>query len=239
MHLVFVFDMDETLVSTGPATIDAAGALVHAAPIARPFLVTLFEAVFRERADVVGIWTAASRDWFERVYESIFASALATASERLGRPCHFAFVYTREHCTPRRCSLFDDDPLCRVKKLRMLWRRHRFGASRHNTLVFDDTPHTFAHNYGNAVPVPAYEPVANDLHLFPEARHLSRIYRPEHDKDNVLLALSSYLETLRRVHAAHGTVRRLEKRTWLPETRLAAAIPEEPADDDDADGRWP
>lgn len=125
-------------------------------PMARRGLGHFFTTAFRIFS-TVGLWTAASRAWFDFVNKEILAPLFASLGLR-----GFDFVWTGERCQRSHSGMF-----VRVTKpLSKIWRStqmvNKHGTRRHNTLIIDDTPSTYVHNYGNALFVerPALNPRA-------------------------------------------------------------------------------
>jgi hypothetical protein len=56
----------------------------------------------------------------------------------------FAFVWFGDRCSPGK-----------RKRLSKLWRRWQ-RMTPHNTLILDNSPETYASNYGNAIAIPTY-----------------------------------------------------------------------------------
>jgi hypothetical protein len=118
--------------------------------------------------DSVSIWTAAPREWLERVRARFL-------SDR-----HFRFIWTRERCILRGryqgsyWNSYDCTPEC-IKPLKRVWR-HYLDMNRHNTIIVDDTPETYRQNYGNAVPIPTFNwPDSDDDWLLCLTRWLPRL----------------------------------------------------------------
>jgi len=171
--------------------LDMDGTLIGPTGEPRPFLDRFLLFCFAN-FQTVSIWTAASEAWFGNVNDEVFQPLLAIISQHLQRQCQFRFVYTYNHCVHRR-----DDSGCFpiiVKPLHKIWNAKtlypEFTAD--NTLVVDDTRHTFAQNYGNALDIPLYVD-GPDIHL---------------------LSLMQYLEHLEGVFMTFGTIRTIEKRGW-------------------------
>lgn len=104
----------------------------------------------------VGVWTAASRWWFDLVHRTALKSIL----DRIGYS--FSFVWCGDRCTRISRPYADDgfsnsfSPSMPIKPLGKFWKCRRWGATRHNTVVVDDTPRTFVNNWGNAMAVPTF-----------------------------------------------------------------------------------
>mmetsp|Transcript_45378 Transcript_45378/g.125034 ORF Transcript_45378/g.125034 Transcript_45378/m.125034 type:complete len:189 (+) Transcript_45378:879-1445(+) len=104
----------------------------------------------------VALWTRAGGDWANT---ALALKQLAPYRER------FAFIWDAERVAKVRPTVFDDHqaglsvPVRRTKPLRKIWRRRDFqarGWARHNTIIVDDTPENFMKNFGNGIPIPAY-----------------------------------------------------------------------------------
>ena len=110
--LVLVLDMDGTLVAAD------ANDVPHARPYLDEFLAHAFE-----HCSLVGVWTAASSRWTRVVFECVLEPALVRVRARLERPCAFAFVWTRNRCTPvPRAYSYGNASTTRVhKRLELLW----------------------------------------------------------------------------------------------------------------------
>ena len=168
-----ILDMDGTLVSQPDI-------------IPRPFLAEFLKYCFRS-FNSVSIWTAASREHFNFVNETIFKPILDEIKGEWG------FVYTEERCSVVYNLLdgFYTRPSV-IKCLKKVWKRP--GYTKHNTLIVDDNPSTYCENYGNAIPIDTYT---------------------EQTGDNKLESLVGFLAELKTVFEVHGTIRHVEKRFWL------------------------
>ena len=91
----------------------------------------------------------------------------------------FAFVWDAERVSMKRPTAVHDQQaglsltMYRTKSLRKVWRRGDFqaeGWSRHNTIIVDDTPENFMNNYGNGIPIPAYQAWAASDEWLPRLR---------------------------------------------------------------------
>lgn len=150
--VVFVWDMDGTMISDN----EEGDYRVRV----RPHLEAALRYTF-EKCRYVGLWTAASAEWFGVVYRL----ALAPILRRINH--NFAFVWCGDRCTNVARKYNDDgfsssySPRLKQKLLSKLWRprlnRYRWGVSRHNILIADDTPFTYAKNWGNALPIHTYD----------------------------------------------------------------------------------
>ncbi len=148
MHLIL--DMDGTLVSD---TLDP--------PLARPFLKLFFKVVFRI-FESVSIWTAASKCWYQEVYDQILKSALEGKQ--------FLFVYTSENCSYSKNirQIAEGDyytqPI-KIKPLSKIWKKRNNLLTRDNTIIIDNTSITFSENYGNGVLIKTFNGESTDNEL--------------------------------------------------------------------------
>jgi len=152
-------------------------------PEARPGLPEFMAYCFTA-FDTVSIWTAAKPEWFQFV------------NERLLKSYRFHTVFTAEKCVRH------------FKPLRKMWKN---GKTKHNTVVIDNNPSTYARNYGNAVPIATFYAGMS----YPGDRELFHIV--------------PFLEKVRQYHQLHGTVRSMDKRHWstvqLVHTAVTGALP--------------
>jgi TFIIF-interacting CTD phosphatase-like protein len=70
----------------------------------------------------------------------------------------------------------------------------QFGTTKNNTLIVDNIGSTFRQNYGNGIPISTYF---------------------GNDKDDDLLKLIKLLQRLIDVYATDGSIRFVDKRTYL------------------------
>lgn len=132
---------------------------------------------------VFAIWSSASDKYVEEMIEKL---------DLKDKVC---FCWARSKATFKRPSVFDSDGdlfldseddhffIKRLKKVKKL------GFDLEKILIIDDTPHKSKENYGNSIYVSEFKG----------------------DKDDAeLLALTTYLETLKNVES----VRLIEKRNW-------------------------
>lgn len=216
--MILVLDLDGTLIGVDEQL------NIHARHHLESFLDYAFHTF-----DHVGVWTAASREWYDKAYREVIGPILRKINRQ------FSFVWSEEKCTKILNKYHNDgfsmsfEPLRSIKKLSKLWRRagrHRWGCTRHNTLVVDDNSSTFQQNYGNAIHIPSFNPMAfigndQDTHLqtliayfkdcllqkyqtqFIEMKQTINII----DHDNILLIIESY--------APFRSLRQINKRSWL------------------------
>ena len=167
-----ILDIDGTLINDVPNENDEL--------IPRPFLTEFLDYCF-ENFQNVSIWTAATSGWYIYVRSKFL----------IGR--NFDFVHTRYNCT--RIADPDPDTLhpepILIKPLKKIWRKT--GYNRHNTLIIDDTPHTYQKNYGNAIHIPTFLGSKDDTCL----------------QDIIEL-----LDTLKIEFEETGTIRRFDKKIF-------------------------
>jgi len=175
--LVLVLDLDGTLISL-PDQFEPWK--VHLRPFLQEFLLFVFE-----NFNCVGIWTAASRKWFDYVYRTKLCLAMP------GKRC-FDFVWTSERCTPKTIFLkhLNDLPFqVYLKKLKKLWVKNRFSTTKHNTLTIDDIDHAYSKNKFNAIPVSSYNingPLhTEDIALLEGRQTLEDIVKAYHNQQNL------------------------------------------------------
>lgn len=150
----------------------------------RPHIKEFLNYCFKE-FDSVSIWTAASKDWADRVLNTV-------APKRT-----FRFVWSEDRCTYRsdRNKIYQGDffafPIV-IKPLKKVWRKYD-DMTRDNTIIVDDTPNTYKDNYGNAIPITTY--------------------KHEDDKnDDELLKLIQFLKTIKE---SRHHLRFIEKRKYI------------------------
>ena len=86
MYLHILFDIDNTLISNEKYKITI-----------RPYLKELLLYCFDTFASV-GIWTAASRTWFEYVFKTTLYPILQQISTELKKDCVFTHILTYDDC---------------------------------------------------------------------------------------------------------------------------------------------
>lgn len=197
---VLVLDLDGTLIGE---TDDFYGPIV-----ARPHLKEFLEYCFASCAHVA-LWTAASREWYQRVYKEILAPIIKKKT--------FAFTWFGDRCTL--VSNYRDDGFSmgygarttKRKRLRKLWRHQKFdswGCTRHNTLIVDDTPATYLDNRGNAVRIPTFSPGATDDDYLERLTSTLKGWRARYDSSaNFLLPWFNHSESIVSVIHSYSPVR--------------------------------
>ena len=156
----------------------------------RPFLKEFIEFCFATFI-TVSIWTAASEDWYQLVYQSTLKALLPPNKS-------FLFVFTGNRCV----SETDWDAIesgefyprtISVKPLSKVWRKFK-QLNRHNTLILDNTCTTYSRNFGNAIPIETFE--------------------RQDTTDRELFKLMQWIPSLLKLN----TVRHTEKRFWSIQT---------------------
>jgi hypothetical protein len=97
-------------------------------PIARPYLNLFMKYVFNN-FERVSIWTAGTKEWFDKCYEKILKPSIPE-----GR--NFHFIKTR--------SEYNYQAI--VKPLEMIYHEYHDLYNFSNTLIIDDNPYTFVDN---------------------------------------------------------------------------------------------
>jgi hypothetical protein len=183
-----VLDMDGTLIC---------GCDIFGTLQARPHLETFLEECF-SLFNKVSIWTAANKNWFSVVNETIFIPILDKINKKNNTKHKFDFVFTRERCKDIYSS-FGYGIVRTEKRLRKLHKSKKLykDYTIDNTIIIDDTADTFSSNYSNAILVNTYfSPSINE-------------------NDVILLKLLTYFKSiLIPYYHKHSTIRTLEKRYW-------------------------
>lgn len=153
-------DLDGTLISEPTNEIDMVD--VARKIRARPHLKTFIETAFKT-CQTVSMWTAASNDWLQYNYKKHLKPILEENKQTLD------LMFSYQHCS----TIRDPDPEnwhptpVRIKPLRKIWRaKSKYPTyTKENTLILDDTPITYARNYGNSIPIKTYQGDPNDTEL--------------------------------------------------------------------------
>ena len=151
--------------------------------VPRPYLEEFLYFCFNS-FETVSIWTAATKEWFDYVNENI----LKPIRRKYNLP-NFFLVWTSERCSYKKFDVvkvsrftrprsscdtgafkkFDVDQFqstrFSIKRLKKLWKNKRWGLTKYNTLILDNTPRTYIENYGNAVPIPTFYKQHPDSYL--------------------------------------------------------------------------
>jgi len=164
---------------------------------ARPHLAHFLQTCFRVCAHVA-IWTAAGQEWLDQVLHRVLRPRLTNAQQ-------FAFTWTGMRCsmTTDKYALWSGDmyaPHIARKRLAKTWKgrqRRTSGWQRNATFIIDDTPRTYAFNYGHAIPIPTFRAQTGK-------------------EDTCLLHIASWLEHITSTHvtADDAQLRFRHKRQW-------------------------
>ena len=125
--------------------------------VSRPYLEEFLYYCFTS-FETVSIWTAATKEWFNYVDETI----LKPIRRKYNLP-NFFLVWTSERCSYKK-DIFTSTRFS-IKRLRKLWKKKKWGLTKYNTLILDNTPRTYIENYGNAVPIPTFDKRFPDSYL--------------------------------------------------------------------------
>lgn len=184
-----VLDMDQTLID----------GRLNKSVTPRPYLKVFLNWCF-DNFQHVSIWTAASRGWYDYVYQRVFQDMLIS----MNREFHFVFTGEMCNCVWRFSEWHGQSVRMVEKRIRKLhrYKSEKFiGYCMDNTIAVDDTKTTFQSNYGNGIHVLPFE--ADD------------VYNPDWSRDKELLRLLIYLRNVVIPHYKNnGTVLNLEKRYW-------------------------
>jgi len=148
--MTIVLDIHGTLIEHTPHDKEEDAKDLRLRPYFQEFMNWLFEHV-----ENVGLWTAGTKE---------FATSFVRRVQPLLEKQKFAFVWSQERCTrPRGFSIqrtkIDTAPR---KPLRKLWKSKEWQChlpvktTATNTLIVDDTPDTYADNYGNGIPISSF-----------------------------------------------------------------------------------
>ena len=176
--MLLICDLDETLIH---ATISPIKNISYNCEIKdyyiylRPGLYEFLD--FVSKHFQLAIWSSGSDDYVEAIVSKLFYKY------------KFEFVYGRSKCTEKPMFNYYGYKILTLKKLSKIKKKFPL----EQVLIIDDTESKCAKNYGNAIYIPPYEGV----------------------DDNILFRLSQYLMTLKDVE----NVRTIEKREWLDSYR--------------------
>ena len=148
-----VLDLDETLIhsETNPDMmtnpdfifkIDGIKYFVRKRPGLDLFLLYIIKSF-----KIIGIWTAATKDYAEKIVNNIF-----TKDQRK----KLKFFMTRKHCLKNKKPLqriFDSD-------------NNSYECTKYNCIMIDDNPYVLENNPGNAIQIPQFNGQSNDDYLF-------------------------------------------------------------------------
>ena len=179
---LIILDIDDTLVGSK-------GFVVWP----RPFLKDFFEFCFKNFR-FVGIWSAAEREWITHINLLIFQPILKQLEkENEGLVCVFTFIFDREEC------VIDPFTYESIKPLGKLWKSFEsVDINKKNTLIVDDTPHTYSRNPGNAIPIP----------------RMGGFTEIDSEDDEYLLLLIDFLKEIISHFELKNTVENIDKNLW-------------------------
>lgn len=100
----------------------------------------------------IGFWSASSRDYVDAILEVILPSELKPVIIMDVRSCSKKSYYNIGNVSVT------------TKPLKKIWKTHK-QYNRSNTIIVDDTPSTYADNYGNALPIAKYNGSHDDREL--------------------------------------------------------------------------
>lgn len=116
----------------------------------RPHL-ELFLLELQKIADI-GFWSASSRDYVDAILEAILPTEI--------KPI---IILDIRSCSTKRYYNIGNISMT-TKPLKKVWKTHK-QYNRSNTIIIDDTPTTYAENYGNALPITKYNGSNDDKEL--------------------------------------------------------------------------
>ncbi len=113
----------------------------------------------------VAIWTAATRDYAELIFENIGIDI-----------SKFIFFYSRENCGMK--MDYETGTSYGVKNLNKLRKRvwaRKYGRELERVLIIDDIAETAVNNYGNLIKIKPFEFDRNDIELLKLSSYLEKI----------------------------------------------------------------
>jgi NLI interacting factor-like phosphatase len=139
-----------------------------------------------DKFETVSIWTAASKDWANTVYNNILKPNIPVNK-------NFTFIWDGKKCTQKsnRNAIMEGDFYARsvtIKRLKKVWNQFK-SMNKDNTLILDDTPNTYKENFGNVIPIATFI---------------------DNENDDYLLKLTTYSDSLIQLES----IRTVEKRNW-------------------------
>jgi TFIIF-interacting CTD phosphatase-like protein len=140
-QLLVIFDLDHTLVSSTLENIVSDYTFMGFSMHVRPGAQKLIEDLQSLSNVRVGVWTAASKDYCDEVVKRLF----------LQQPPFFVRCY--DHCSHIRIQEGLTSSSVQIRKRIKNIRN----VNLKRTLIIDDTPSTYADNYGNAIPISSWE----------------------------------------------------------------------------------
>jgi hypothetical protein len=179
-----ILDIDSTLIANFGQQIRARGHLAR-------FLYFCFL-----NFKTVSIWTAAEFSWFNIVNKALFEPIMVEISKSLKKKCSFRFVYVR----PQGKIKYVIRPQSQIqaifiKDLHDIWnQKWKFPEfNQYNTIIVDDTPDTFSHNYRNAFRIqPLSYNDTNDIELIKLMIYWTNVLTPHYRANGSVLNLDKH-----------------------------------------------
>jgi TFIIF-interacting CTD phosphatase-like protein len=188
-----ILDIDETLIHSTPGEHKLPRSFVldfgdgnKMTVQRRPYLGKFLSYIFR-RFTVVGVWTAATRDYANDILDKILTKSQRTK---------LAFVLSRD-------VLFEHQTHGLIKDLRYLWAHRDFRSLNmypHNTIIIDDKHENGAETPGNLFHVQPFLGDQRDRVLLSIIEYFNTIFGPEDnntylylDPDGATIKFSDFL----------------------------------------------
>ena len=147
----------------------------------RPYTDTFLKSCF-ENADVVGVWSAGSKEYVDEVVQELFVSA----------PRSPDFVWSKEDCTPTLCK----DKIVKQKPLSKFWSAHPH-VDPNRTIIFDDAKRVCAQHPRNHIMVKPWEGGVETLQKEDDTLRVLTTWISENmsrSKDITTIPVRSYLD---------------------------------------------
>lgn len=164
----------------------------------RPYLKDFFDFVF-SHFKTVSIWTAANVHWWNSAYEVL--------KEHMPVGAGFTRIWTHEDCTV-------DEQNCLYKPLEdFVDDIAHLGADMYNTMIIDDTPHTYRANKINAIAIKPYNGEEEDFQLVIIMRAFVNLRKQcqEHAKELARLERQMRREEKKRQRARRDQIKFYEE----------------------------
>lgn len=136
----------------------------------------------------IAVWSASAEDGVKSVVTLIWPSDVP-------RP---VFIFTYDQCTVTYRYIMGQGTIISItKELSKVWRKYpRY--KRETTLVLDNNPTTYKHNYGNAMPIDTFWGHRDDkefVRISRQLRALTRVYNVRAiDREDVERSVERELE---------------------------------------------
>lgn len=140
-----VLDLDATLIASDK----------NSNPYPRPFLYSFLIFCF-ENFKSVSIWTAANKEWLEKVYNEIFQHLLRNNAYK------FRFMWCNDMCEKRYEKLIftphftNSYNIVYVKPLKKVWT-YFLNMNKENTIIIDDNIYSSLDNLENSIEIKAWK----------------------------------------------------------------------------------